>query len=81
MRRMALVAGLGLLGAALWLGAPPALSVLASVDGAAQFPGMPVPTPAVPDARFAGLQWTFVRIHYSAWTMPSRSGYAMYDEP
>ena len=35
----------------------------------------------MPDARFAGLQWTFVRVRYSAWTMPSRSGSAMYDEP
>jgi hypothetical protein len=70
MKRALGVAALGLLGAVLWLGA-----------AAAQFPGTPVPTPAVPDARFAGLQWTFVRIHYSAWTMPSRSGYAMYDEP
>ena len=73
------VAGLGLLGAALWLGAPSALIRLASVDVSAQFPA--VPTPAVPDARFAGLQWTFVRIHYSAWTVPPRGGFATYDEP
>ena len=80
MKRTALVAGLGLLGAVLWFGAP-VLGALTSLEGAAQFPGMPLPTPAAPDARFAGLQWTFVRIRYSAWTMPSRSGYAMYDEP
>lgn len=76
MNKMALVAGLGLLGAVLWLGDPPALSGLASVDVSAQLP----PVPAVPDARFAGLQWTFVRIRYTAWTSP-RTGFAMYDEP
>ena len=73
------VAGFGLLGAVLWLGAPTALRGLAGVPVSAQFPA--VPTPAVPDARFAGLQWTFVRIHYSAWTLPPRGGFAIYDEP
>jgi hypothetical protein len=73
----AIAAGLGLLGAILWLGAPPALSDLVGVEVRAQ----PPPTPAIPDARFAGLQWTFVRIHYTAWTMPPQSGDAMYDEP
>ena len=34
-----------------------------------------------PIARFAGLQWTFVRIHYTAWTMPPRAGSEPYDEP
>jgi hypothetical protein len=71
------VASLGLLSAVLWLGAPPALSGLTGVGVRAQ----PPPTPAVPDARFAGLQWTFVRIHYTAWTMPYRGGYSIYDEP
>ena len=70
MKKQALAASLGLLGAVLWLGAPPALGQLPSV-----------PTAAIPDARFAGLQWTFVRIRYSAWTMPPRGGYSMYDEP
>src|SRR3954468_14162910 len=28
----------------------------------------------LPDSRFAGLQWTFVRIRYTAWTVP-RGGY------
>jgi hypothetical protein len=78
MRKLPGVAGLGLLGAVLWLGAP-ALSGLAGIDVRAQLPA--VPTPAVPDARFAGLQWTFVRIHYSAWTLPSRGAFAFYDEP
>ena len=39
------------------------------------------PTPAAPDPRFAGLQWTFARVRYSAWTMPARLGFSMYDEP
>src|SRR4029077_8723232 len=76
MHRALGVAGLGLLGAALWLCAP-ALGRLASVDVSAQ----PPPVPAAPDARFAGLQWTFVRIHYAAWTLPPRAGLSPYDEP
>ena len=77
MKSAAGVAGLALLGAALWFGAPPALSDLASVDLRAQ----PPPVPAAPDSRFAGLQWTFVRIKYTAWTMPSRGGFSSFDEP
>src|SRR3982750_2332659 len=35
----------------------------------------------LPDSRFAGLQWTFVRIRYTAWTVP-RGGYLNpFDEP
>jgi hypothetical protein len=79
MKKIALAAGLGLLGAVLWLGAPPVLSGLAGVEVSAQIGS--IPTPAIPDARFAGLQWTFVRIHYTAWTMPPRPGLSMYDEP
>ena len=41
----------------------------------------PPPVPAAPDARFAGLQWTFVRIHYAAWTLPPRAGLSPFDEP
>ena len=67
------VVALGLLGAALWLSAPPALSL----DVAAQ----PPPVPAAPDTRFAGLQWTFVRIKYNAWTMPAGRGFSTFDEP
>jgi hypothetical protein len=77
MKRAMGVAGLALLGAVLWLAAPPALSRLVSVEVSAQ----PPPTPAIPDPRFAGLQWGFVRIHYTAWTMPPQSGLAVYDEP
>ena len=77
MRNLVGALGLGLLGAALWLGTPPAMSSLASVELRAQ----PPPVPAAPDARFAGLQWTFVRIRYTAWTMPPRSGFSSFDEP
>jgi hypothetical protein len=41
----------------------------------------PPPRPAAPDPRFAGLQWTFARVRYTAWTMPPRGGFSMYDEP
>jgi hypothetical protein len=41
----------------------------------------PPPAPAAPDARFAGLQWTFARVRYTAWTIPPRAGFSMYDEP
>jgi hypothetical protein len=38
--------------------------------------------PAVgPDARFAGLQWTFARIRYEAFTLPPGRRYDIYDEP
>jgi hypothetical protein len=77
----------GLLGAALWFGTPPALGIvgvelpalsgLLSVEVAAQ----PPPVPAAPDARFAGLQWTFVRIKYTAWTLPGRGTFSGFDEP
>jgi Domain of unknown function (DUF4159) len=79
MRKLALVGSVTLLGALVAFGLPAALGRLFAVDVSAQFGA--VPTPAAPDARFAGLQWTFVRIRYSAWTMPPRSGYGMYDEP
>jgi hypothetical protein len=34
-----------------------------------------------PDPRFAGLQWTFARIRYDAWTLPPGPRYDIYDEP
>jgi uncharacterized protein DUF4159 len=34
-----------------------------------------------PDARFAGLQWTFARIRYDAWTLPPGRRYDIMDEP
>jgi hypothetical protein len=70
------MAGLTLLAAALWLSVP-AVRDLAGVDLQAQAP----PVPAAPDPRFAGLQWGFVRIHYTAWTFPPRRGLSPYDEP
>ena len=38
-------------------------------------------TPPAPDSRFAGLQWTFARIRYDAWTLPPGRRYDIYDEP
>src|SRR4051794_38538854 len=97
MRKTLGVAGLGLLGAALGLGAPAALGggggglwgaargrgARAALGGLAPAPvrAQPPPVPAAPDARFAGLQWTFVRVHYAAWTLPPRAGLSPYDEP
>jgi Domain of unknown function (DUF4159) len=37
--------------------------------------------PEQPDARYAGLQWTFARIRYDAWTMPSSRFLSAEDEP
>jgi Domain of unknown function (DUF4159) len=37
--------------------------------------------PDQPDARFAGLQWTFARIRYEAWTMPPSRFLSPEDEP
>ena len=37
--------------------------------------------PAVADARFAGLQWTFARVRYDAWTLPPGRRYDIFDEP
>ena len=34
-----------------------------------------------PDSRYAGLQWTFARIRYDAWTLPPGRRYDIYDEP
>jgi hypothetical protein len=72
---------LGLLVAAFWPGVPRGLTRvelpgLSAVEVHAQ----PPPVPAAPDSRFAGLQWTFVRIKYTAWTMP-RVGLSYIDEP
>jgi hypothetical protein len=36
--------------------------------------------PTQPDARYAGLQWTFARIRYTAWTVPP-GRYNPEDEP
>jgi Domain of unknown function (DUF4159) len=71
------VIALTLLGAALWLGAPAAVDRWTGAPLLAQAP----PVPAAPDPRFAGLQWGFVRVHYTAWTFPPRPGLSPYDEP
>ena len=36
--------------------------------------------PQLPDARFAGLQWTFARIRYQAWNVPASQGCDAYNE-
>ena len=36
--------------------------------------------PGAPDSRFAGLQWTFARIKYDAWTMPPRTRFTSFEE-
>ena len=38
-------------------------------------------TPAPPDARFAGLQWTFARVRYEAFTLPPGRRFDIFDEP
>jgi hypothetical protein len=37
--------------------------------------------PSSPDPRFAGLQWQFVRIRYTAWTVPPGTAASPEDEP
>ncbi len=37
--------------------------------------------PGAPDSRFAGLQWTFARIRYEAWTLPRGRFMGPEDEP
>jgi hypothetical protein len=36
---------------------------------------------AAPDPRFAGLQWTFARVRYEAWTQAPGPRYDIYDDP
>ena len=50
------------------------IAVMRVPDAGAQSPGQP-------DARFAGLQWTFARIQYDAWTLPPGRRYDIFDEP
>jgi hypothetical protein len=38
-------------------------------------------TTAAPDSRFAGLQWTFARVRYEAFTLPPGRRFDIYDEP
>jgi hypothetical protein len=44
-------------------------------------PGATAQDPAQPDARFAGLQWTFARVRYEAWNMPRTRFTVPEDEP
>jgi hypothetical protein len=66
LRILPVVAGAALL---LW-----GIAVMRVPDAGAQSPGQP-------DARFAGLQWTFARIQYDAWTLPPGRRYDIFDEP
>jgi hypothetical protein len=51
-------------------------------SGAGSFaPQADAQNPIAPDARFAGLQWTFARIRYTAWTMPPGRFSSPEDEP
>ena len=43
--------------------------------------GADAQNPLQPDPRFAGLQWTFARIKYEAWTMPRGTFASVEDEP
>ena len=38
-------------------------------------------SPSGADPRFAGLQWTFARVKYDAWTLPPGRRFDIYDEP
>ncbi len=49
--------------------------------GGPAVPGADAPNPMQPDARFAGLQWTFARIKYEAWTIPRGPWVSIEDEP
>jgi hypothetical protein len=44
-------------------------------------PGADAQDPTQPDARFAGLQWTFARVRYEAWNMPRTRFTVPEDEP
>jgi hypothetical protein len=44
-------------------------------------PGAGAQDPAQPDARFAGLQWTFARVRYESWNMPRTRFTIPEDEP
>lgn len=58
-----------------------AAGVLLWVGGVALAPPADAQNPLAPDARYAGLQWTFARIRYETWTLPPGRRYDIYDEP
>jgi hypothetical protein len=73
------IGGRGLL--ARWLpGAMVVASLLWALSGFLVKPA-DAQNPLQPDARFAGLQWTFARIKYDAWTMPRGPWVSVEDEP
>jgi hypothetical protein len=55
--------------------------VAAGLAGLLLVPGATAQDPAQPDARFAGLQWTFARVRYEAWTVPPDRRFDVFDEP
>ena len=57
-----------------------AAAALLTVD-ALMLRGADAQNPLQPDPRFAGLQWTFARIKYEAWTMPRGTFVSVEDEP
>ena len=58
-----------------------AVSGLLLWAGAAWIPRATAQLANAPDARFAGLQWTFARIRYTAWTVPRGGFLSPEDEP
>jgi hypothetical protein len=65
----------------------PRLMLGAAVAGALLWGALGVPAPDAgaqdpvrPDARFAGLQWTFARIRYESWRLPGVASCDTYDE-
>ncbi|HET9263588.1 MAG TPA: DUF4159 domain-containing protein [Vicinamibacterales bacterium] len=64
-------------------GAVPALAGAALLLwglAAALAPDADAQNPLQPDARFAGLQWTFARVRYQAWDVPASHGCDAYNE-
>jgi Domain of unknown function (DUF4159) len=64
-----------------WLLAAAGLCVLLWAGAGLVVPPADAQNPLQPDARFAGLQWTFARIKYEAWTMPRGPWVSVEDEP
>ena len=64
-------------------GAVPALAGAALLLwglAAALAPDADAQNPLQPDARFAGLQWTFARVRYQAWDVPASHGCDAYND-
>lgn len=68
-------------GAARLLPAVAALGLFVLASAADLVPPAGAQDPAQPDARFAGLQWTFARVRYESWNMPRTRFTVPEDEP